>query len=335
MKTLASFALLATFPLASAEPPVIGSIEIYGARRVSHDKILKALGAKAGGPLPASKGAAEERIEAVSGVVQARLEAFCCEAGQPILYVGVLERGALSFEYRDSPTEEITLPEEIPVAYHDFGAALSRAISEGDTEEDLSQGHSLMKNLACRVLQERFAGFAQISEPKLKQVLQSAADPEQRAIAAYVLGYAPDKKTVASVLQQALRDPDAEVRANALRALRAIAVLARNKELGIIIRPTWFVEMLNSLSLSDRLEGARTILLMFDELSEGTREQIRERALDSLFETARWQYLPHALPAYLLLGRVAGLPEDEVQNAWSQGERDKELDTIRKALKRK
>jgi hypothetical protein len=37
---------------------------------------------------------------------------------------------------------------------------------------------------------------------------------------------------------------------------------------------------------------------------------------------ARWKTLAHALPPYLLLGRVAGLPEDQVQAAWSRGDRE-------------
>jgi hypothetical protein len=37
---------------------------------------------------------------------------------------------------------------------------------------------------------------------------------------------------------------------------------------------------------------------------------------------ARWKTLAHALPPYLLLGRIAGLPEDQVQAAWTRGDRE-------------
>jgi hypothetical protein len=116
------------------------------------------------------------------------------------------------------------------------------------------------------------------------------------------------------------------------RALRAISVLARNKDKGILIRATWFVEMLNSVVLGDRLEGSRTLNLMFDELTEGTVAQIRERAMPSLYEMARWRHLPHALPAYLLLGKVAGVADKEVQGEWEAGRREEMLARIEKQL---
>ena len=49
---------------------------------------------------------------------------------------------------------------------------------------------------------------------------------------------------------------------------------------------------------------------------------IRERALPSLEEMARWKTPRYALPPYLLLGRVAGLPEDQIQQSWEKGDRE-------------
>jgi hypothetical protein len=51
-------------------------------------------------------------------------------------------------------------------------------------------------------------------------------------------------------------------------------------------------------------------------------DQIRDRALPSLIEMARWKTLAHALPPYLLLGRIAGLPDDAVKEAWTRGDRE-------------
>lgn len=327
---LVLFALLA--PIYAQ--PRVGFVEVYGNRKIPRDRILKVVGAKAGDPLPASKGQVEEDLEAVSGILRARLEAFCCEAGKPILYVGVEERGAPAFPYRDIPTEEIALAPEILSVYADFTAALNRAARDGDTGEDLSAGHSMMTNIACRVAQERFVGLATLHEEQLRRVLAGAADPEQRAIAAYVIGYAPDKKSVVNDIQQALRDPEDAVRANAARALKAIAVLARKPDSGIVLRATWFVEMLNSVTLSDRIEGSRTLLTMFDELTAQTVLQIKDRALLSLEEMAHWHHLPHALPAYLLLGRVAGIPETEMEQAWSRGDREEMLKRIEKSFRK-
>jgi hypothetical protein len=268
-------------------------------------------------------------------VVRAQVEGYCCDAGKVILYVGIEEKGARTFEYRAEPDQEISLPEEILSVYAEFGAALERASRENDTAEDLSKGHSLMNNLECRTQQERMVGLAEIHEDVLRKVLRDGVDPEQRTVAAYVIGYVPKKKTVVNDLQYALRDPDESVRLNAVRALKAIALFGmRDPEQEIHVQPTWFIEMLNSVALSDRLEGVRALLNYTDKPDEHVISNIRDRALPALLEMARWQYLPHALPAYLLLGRVTGHTDQEMQDAWTRGERDQMVETIRKGLKK-
>src|SRR5947208_633716 len=74
-------------------PPKVGLIEVYGVRKVSDARVRKALGLTEGSPLPPSKGSLEEKIEEISGITQARLEAVCCDdSGHAILYVGVEEK---------------------------------------------------------------------------------------------------------------------------------------------------------------------------------------------------------------------------------------------------
>jgi hypothetical protein len=292
------------------------------------------LGVRPGDPLPKSKGELEEKLAALDGVVTAQVEAWCCEDGKAVLYAGILERGAPAFEFLPEPSGEETLPEEVVRAYRDFTAELNRAVAAGDTAEDLSNGHSLMSNINCRVLQERFIGMAALHQEALRRVLRESGDPEQRAVAAYVIGYVPLKRTVVNDLQSALRDPDPGVRANAARSLKAIAVLgASDPELGNRVEATWFVEMLNSVALSDRLEGARALLQFTEKPAESVTRHIRERALPSLLEMAQWKQLAHALPAYLLLGRVAGVSDEEMQQAWVRGEREKMIQTLRKKLR--
>ena len=94
--------------------PKIGIIDFYGVRKANRERIDKALGVKIGDPLPKSKGEIELQLELVTGVIRASLEAVCCADGQAILYVGVLEKGAPVFEYRQAPTDEtVKLPEPL------------------------------------------------------------------------------------------------------------------------------------------------------------------------------------------------------------------------------
>ena len=321
----------------AAQAPTVGDVEVFGARKLSSDKIMKTLGVKPGDPLPPSKNKLEEGLMAIDGVARASVEAFCCDAGQAILYVGIEERGASAYPLRDWPQGDLQLPEEIPQSYHDFALALAQAVREGDTAEDLSAGHSLMKNVACHVLQERFVGLAELYTEVLRSVLREADDEEQRAIAAYVLGYAPNKREIVDDLQQALRDPDPDVRANALRAIKPIALLAQqDKELGIKFETTWLVEMLNSTVLKDRLEAVDALLELTENgVSPSTEKHIRERGLHGLTEMAHWRHLPHALPAYMLMGRLAGMTEEELANGWVGDQREKKLQAIEQKLKSK
>jgi hypothetical protein len=146
-----------------------------------------------------------------------------------------------------------------------------------------------------------------------------------------VIGYAEKKRMIVDDLQWAMRDPDAGVRNNAMRSLGAIAVLAaRDPESGIRFSPTWFIEMLNSLIWSDRNKAAFALVNMTESRDARILGQIRAAALPALADMARWKHLGHALPGVILLGRVAGMPEAEIQDAWSKGEREA---LIKRALK--
>lgn len=326
--------ILLSVCVAAGAQPKIGLVEVFGNRRLSAERIQRALNLRPGEPLPRSKAGAEEILEEFDGVARAHLEAFCCEQGQIVLYIGIQERAQPGFELRPEPAGSMLLPPVIVEVYEGFTQALGRASPE-DLEEDFSAGHSLMRGVAPRALQERFIGLAELYTAELREVLARSADEDHRAIAAYVLGYAPDKSAVVDDLQQALRDPAQIVRSNAARALKAIAVVAARPDSRLKLSTTWFVEMLNSASLSDRLEGARALLTLFERLSSQTLAHLRERALPALNEMARFRHLPHALPAYLLLAKAAGIPDEEAQAAWSAGERDKMLKKIAAELRKR
>lgn len=311
----------ATFAL--AQGPRIGIIDFYGLHKVPESKVRQALGVREGDPLPRSKGDTEERIDGLSGVVESHLEAVCCEAGQMILYVGVEEKGAPHFELRDAPEGEVNLPQDITATYRRFLAASEAATRIGQTAEDLTQGHTLSANPETREIQEQFVPIVKQNLGELRHVLRDSGDEEQRAIAAYVIAYSENKAVIVDDLQFALKDADAGVRINAARGLKALAVLARLKpDSGVKIEATWFIEMLNSLSWGDRQQALGVLQILTDVRNPSVIEQLRERALGSLVEMARWKSLTHALPAYLLLGRVAGLPDQQVEDAWNRGNRE-------------
>ncbi len=318
--------------LASAQVPRIGIIDFYGLRKVSEDKVRRALGFKEGDLLPPSKGEIEERLEEVPGIVLAGLEAVCCEDGKAILYVGVEEKGAPHFDLHPEPEGGVELPTDVMVGFRGFLAAFEKAVARGETGDDLSRGHSLMTDSDTRAFQLQFVELAEKNQAALRDVLKNSADAEQRAIAALVLGYAEKKRLVVDDLQWAMRDPDAGVRSNAMRSLGAIAVLAaRDPAYGIRFSPTWFIQMLNSVSWSDRNKAAFALVNLTEKRDQRTLDELRETALPALTDMARWKHLPHALPGVILLGRIAAMPEKEIQDLWSKGDREA---VIKRALKK-
>ena len=315
---------------AGAQAPRVGDINFYGLRKVAAERILSALELKSGDPLPASKGDLEDRLAKIPGVAMARLEAVCCEGPDVTLFMGIEEKGAPLPALRTAPAGSATLPPELTATYGEFLAAVGRAAARGNAGEDLTAGHSMMADPEARAAQERFTAFAADHPDLLRDVLRNAAEPDERATAAVVIGYAPKKQEVVNDLQYALQDPDESVRANAMRSLRAIAVLAAKEPgLGIRVSPTWFLQLLHSIVLSDRVQSAEALVTLTDHGDQAALDQIRASALPALAEMARWKTLRYALPPFLLLGRVAGLRDAELHQLWEKGERET---VIRQAL---
>lgn len=314
----------------SAQGPRIGVIEVFGAKKVPREKVRAALAVTEGDFLPRSKVDTEERIEAIPGVLQAHLEAICCEEGKAVLFVGIEEKGSLHFDLNTAPALEMKLPEEIEKTWIEFITSLGTAVQRGKAEEDLTNGHSLMADEDCRKSQLRFVELADTHFDILREILKKDADEQHRGIAAYVLGYSTKKKAVLNDLQYAMRDPDPTVRNNAMRALGAIAVLASlQPELEMKVSATWFVEMLNSTYFSDRSKASILLVTLTEKRDESTMSTLRERGVPALMEMAEWRSMGHALPGFLLLGRVAGLSEEKIQEMWKNGQRDELMDKVR------
>ncbi|MBV8866560.1 MAG: hypothetical protein JO210_14295, partial [Acidobacteriaceae bacterium] len=281
--------------------PRVGSVEIYGNRKVSQQKIRTALGAAPGDPLP-SREAAEERIDKVSGVIVSRVEAACCDGRNMVLYVGVEERDTPHIDYHANPTGDVALPAELFTAFRNFLDEVAGSLRGHNADEDLTQGYSLMADPECRRIQQSFVPAVAASLALVDRVIRESADPEQRAAATYLMQYGPrgnhTTEVLVNALQYALRDSDDLVRENAARALKAVAVEAKlHPEQQIRLEPTWFVELMNSVVWSDRRDASEALVNLTDNRNRDTLALLRERALPSVIEMARWHDLEHALPA--------------------------------------
>ncbi len=315
--------------------PRIGTIEIYGARKIPEKRILDALGVKEGSLLPPSRGDAEMRLIGLRGVALSHLEAVCCDdANRMILYVGVEEREAPRVEFHPAPTHEVELPPDLMELYRDFLDRAKDASREGTPPEDLTNGYSMMTDFESRADQIQLQNMAEDFFPQIHDVIRNSRDEEQRAAAAYILQYskrtARITKQMVEDLEFALSDNSELVRSAAMRSLKAVAVGGRlHPDQGIEIQPVWYVQLLNSVVWSDRRSASLALVEMTESRNEETIGLMRDRALTSIVEMARWKDLTHALPPFILAGRIAGLSEKEIQDAWVSGDREP---VIKKAL---
>jgi hypothetical protein len=312
-------ALLAAGPVA-AQQPRVGLVDTYGGRTLSADQLRRAARINAGDSITNSIAVeAEARLLALPNVAEAHVDVVCCENGRSIVYLGVRERGDTVAEFFTAPEGDARLPNNVLQAERDFMRALGEAVRSGQTEENDSLGHSLMRFPAARAAQQRFLQYAAGNVATLRAVLQTSAIAEQRALAAQVMAYAANKHAVIPDLVRALRDPDADVRNNATRALGVMAMYAqRHPEAILRIPHEPFIAMLNSPIWTDRNKSSFVLMSLTDARDPVLLAELRRKALPALSDMVRWQSIGHAFPAAVILGRMAGLPDAEIMAAFNK-----------------
>jgi hypothetical protein len=215
------------------------------------------------------------------------------------------------------------LTRESRSSLEELHARLDRAIEAavrkgGDAaEEDDSNGYALIKDAQARSVQLALRRYASRQERELFGVLDFSSDSRQRATASQGLGYARQSDRQLLALTRAARDPDDDVRNNATRALGVLA--CSNDRLARKIRPDTFIDMLNSGVWTDRNKGAMLLERVTASRDPAVLSRLRTMALDSLIEMTMWRDASHAYFARKLLGRVAGVPEERLEELASKG----------------
>ena len=297
---------------ADAEAPQIVAIDLYGLRTVPAERVLDKIGASIGDTLAGVTDSIAVRVGNLPHVMTARAEAFCCVEGGLVLFVGIAEDSAGVVTYRSAPGGSELLPMEIVEAYADMGKAILRWNRErgpGRTYEDYSQGHALSSGPEARAIQLRFVDMADKNRATLEAVLHHAHAVEHRRAAAWVIAYATDKSDVIPALVYAVSDPDVEVRNNATRALGVLAKFEQYRE---HIAPQIFIRMLSSVQFTDRNKALSVLAPLSESRDPALLDMIRRHALPALSEMARWSILGYAANAHVLLGRIAGVSDEEI-----------------------
>jgi len=315
-----------------AQLPRIGIIDVYGLHKITPSQIREALGVAVGDSLTSmTLFEVPARLAAIPGVSSASIDPVCCEDGKTMLYVGVAEDGVPMLELHAPPDGASRLPIDVMVAAEQFANAQQRAVMRGFMKEDISQGHSLMADSAARMIQLSFIPLVAKHLDTLRKVLRTSSDPDHRAFAAEVLGYAANKQSVVPDLVYAMRDRSADVRNNATRALALIAMFGQqHPELKITVPYEPFIDLLNSLAWTDRNKASLALMGLTESRNPALLAALKARAFDSLVEIAQWSNPGHAMAGIFMLGRMAGIADPEIYAMYERGEKDKIIEAARK-----
>ncbi|HXV14640.1 MAG TPA: hypothetical protein VEC56_10600 [Candidatus Krumholzibacteria bacterium] len=316
---------------AAAQQFQIGIIDFYGLRRVSASESRRALTFAEGDSIslegdepPAFLAESERRLATLPGVVRARTNIVCCDQGRLIVYVGVEEEGGATLRFRAAPQGTARLPADLVQAGDDYWAAFTTAVERGDAGEDGSRGHALCNDPTTRAVQERFVAYAARDTERLRGVLRESSNADQRALAAQVLGYVADKQSVVDDLVYGMSDPSENVRNNSMRTLMVFTRMTPAAGTSVPRVPyAPFVNLLHSLVWTDRNKSSLALMELTESRDADLLERLRNEAMQSLADIARWKNEGHATPGLLMLGRIAGWADDDVRSAWRSGQREK------------
>jgi hypothetical protein len=252
-----------------------------------------------------------------------------------MLFAGVSSLPFDNFAFNNRPVGPTKLPLEIISLHDKLNSAIYAGVTHNDAAENDSMGHALFHYPPARACQEKMIGYANdsVKLKLLRKVLRTSKYSDQRAIAAEVIAYASNKKDVLPDLLYALHDVDEDVRNNAARALGIIATYSNlNPALNLQIPASDFIQLLNSIVWTDRNKALLVLMPLTEKRDSAIFEQLRLQAKPSLVEMAHWKDVGHSYPAYLILGRMAGMPDDQISAAFASPKKEEFLTQIEEKL---
>lgn len=319
VSTLCLLAFLAwpppdSFVLASRpDKRTIAKIDFFGYGHLDVAKLRSVLPLHAGESIEqadwnAQRSKIVEAIRSQTGKQPTDVARLCCdENGNSMIYIGVAGTSSVALQHKPAPKGADRLPAAALKLNQETEEALTKAVLAGRTQEDHYNGYALSADPDLRAKELQIREFALANEALLRTVLSSSSDAEHQAIAAQFLGYANVSARQIADLTEAARDPDEDVRNNAVRALGVIA--SSSQQRASMIRAKPFIALLKSDKWVDRNKGGWLLVNLTESRDPKLLKQLREEAMDALVEMARWQFAGHATFARRLLGRLAGIEE--------------------------
>jgi len=268
-------------------------------------------------------------------VKQAEVSFVCCNqpGEQWMVYVG--SDTVATTKKIINKISDVRLSAAIAAKYVQLMELLVTAIQQNEADEDNSNGHAFLRYLPARKIQESFIPYANANIKLLKTVLKTSKYPEEREVAATVIAYYSNKKEIVNDLIDAIDDPDEGVRNAALKAVGVIADYAKNKpELSITIPADPFIELMNSISWTDRNKSSLVLLSLTNKREKNVLDELKLKAMDAVIDMAGWKNMGHAIPGFILLGRMAGWT-DQVTMSGINNERKSQIEEMLSFINKK
>jgi hypothetical protein len=246
------------------------------------------------------------------------IDIVCCDdAKRLLIYIGLAGSSSRPVPTTSSPRGPQHLAATALKLYDRQMSALESAVRRGVAAEDDSKGYALNIDPALRQIELSIHTYAMTREAEFERVLRNAADPHQRLVASEFLGYVPRSSTQIKALAEAVNDSDGEVRNNAVRALSVLAGARNARPLSIDPQP--FIALLFSGKWSDRNKGSLLLARLTEGRDPGLLAALRKEALPPLDEGSAWSDSGHAGAFLMILGRIADIPEDKLQQMIAGG----------------
>jgi hypothetical protein len=243
----------------------------------------------------------------------------CCDEKQNwMAYVGLPGESYQELAFNPAPTGDARFPRDAVKLSDAVDAALERAVMDGHSTEDDSEGYALSEDPKARKAELALRDYALQHENLIVQVLTASSDARHRAIAAQMLGYGRQSDQQTDALVHASLDADDDVRNNAVRALWVLAIA--KPAAAHRAPPEPFIRLLRSGAWTDHNKASLVLMALTTTRDPKVLAQLRTEALDPLLEMGRWRSRGHAEAALTILGRMAGIDETELQRLIDKGQ---------------
>src|SRR5262245_45037142 len=271
---------------------VIGEISFFGYAGLPVDQIRTSLPFHEGDSVTIQdveriKKQTNQAVQSVIGRSATDIPITCCDSqGKLMIFIGLPGKSSRNFQYNPSPKGSVRLPQSLIDLYTRAMKLTLEAVNK-QPGEDRSNGYALSAYKPLSEVEMSILALARRNEAIILRVLATSNQAEHRRAAAYALGYTRQSPRQISALVRASRDPDDNVRNDAVRALGVLA--SSSRKLAAWIPAGTFVAMVNSGLWGDRNKAAALLNILTGPRDARLLRAVRAEARESLVEMARWK----------------------------------------------